>query len=153
MDEEDPLRCLDHSPWCWSEQDFGYTLRQAVRIRFLFPMQTRSTLVVERLDRGLERDWLFQVLRDIPYIAHRWIPNAREIRFAIGQPRRGRRKIHLPVRSARQSGGWNVRPPCLRKQRSGHLRENEQRRGANDRPPDIHRYLHGDLPMSADYTC
>src|SRR5262245_32540892 len=46
MYEVNPFRCLDHSPRRRGKQNFRNALRQAIRIRFLSPVQSRGAFVV-----------------------------------------------------------------------------------------------------------
>ena len=126
VDEEHDFRRLHDAPRRRGEQHLGHTLRQAVGVRLLAPELSYCALVVERLGPRLERHWLFDVAREVPDVAGRRLPDAGEIRRAVGQTWCRGREVRLAVRRARDLRRGDVGP--LRRERNGEERDEPQRK-------------------------
>src|SRR5262245_41948711 len=126
MNKKDPLRRLDHSPGRRSEKDFGYTLRQAIGVGFLSPMQSCCAFIVDRFCGRLEWDGFLQVFTEVSQISGRWIPNTGKVWFSIGQARRRCREVGPAFSRSRDGTGWNLAPPGLCNQRLRRKRHSKE---------------------------
>jgi hypothetical protein len=133
--EEHDLRRLENPPRRGREQHLRHALGQAVGVGLFFPVDTRGPLVVERLRPGLEWDLFLQVAPEIPQISGRRIPDAREVRGAVGHSRCGRREVRLPVRCQ-----WNLRRGDVRP-----LRQDRRRQKGHE--DELQECSHVSLPM------
>ena len=117
VDEEDDAWRLDDPPRRRSQEDLGHTLGQAVRIRFVPPVQPFCSFIVEGLCPGLERNrppsGLVRGSSDTPGAGSRLptgpacrpanVAPARKIRFAIGRAWDGLRRDLHPLRKCRRT--------------------------------------------------